>query len=135
MGPPQVPRVPPLLALFLGDPGPVDGPPDRYGALVHRLPAPAQCRGQRRRLPWKGGRKNWDTATIVFEYGPLDYPTKGFQVVYASRMTNGAGGTKELYYSNAGMLNLDTNEISPNGGPPERSPAELSRKTKPPPTL
>src|SRR5207302_411874 len=65
---------------------------------------------------WKDGRKNWDTATIVFEYGPLDDPTKGFQVVYASRMTNGAGGTKELYYSNAGMLNLDTNEISPNGG-------------------
>src|SRR2546430_12497230 len=34
---------------------------------------------------WKDGRKNWDTATIVFEYGPLDDPTKGFQVVYASR--------------------------------------------------
>src|SRR5438552_3614831 len=42
MGSPQVPRVPPLLALFLGDPGPVDGPPDRYGALVHRLPAPTE---------------------------------------------------------------------------------------------
>src|SRR6266516_3731514 len=69
---------------------------------------------------WKDGRKNWDTATIVFEYGPLDDPTKGFQVVYASRMTNGAGGTKELYYSNAGMLNLDTNEISPEGGLTDR---------------
>src|SRR6266702_1152190 len=74
---------------------------------------------------WKDGRKNWDTATIVFEYGPLDDPTKGFQVVYASRMTNGAGGTKELYYSNAGMLNLDTNEISPEGGLTDRYAAEM----------
>src|SRR5436309_6883896 len=74
---------------------------------------------------WKDGRKNWDTATIVFEYGPLDDPTKGFQVVYASRMTNGAGGTKELYYSNAGMLNLDTNEISPEGGLTDRHAAEM----------
>ncbi len=52
-------------------------------------------------------------------------PTKGFQVVYASRMTNGAGGTKELYYSNAGMLNLDTNEISPEGGLTDRYAAEM----------
>src|SRR6266571_2164902 len=74
---------------------------------------------------WKDGRRNWDTATIVFEYGPLDDPTKGFQVVYASRMTNGAGGTKELYYSNAGMLNLDTNEISPEGGLTDRYAAEM----------
>src|SRR6266496_1430730 len=77
---------------------------------------------------WKDGRKNWDTATIVFEYGPLDDPTKGFQVVYASRMTNGAGGTKELYYSNAGMLNLDTNEISPEGGLTDRYAAEMGMK-------
>lgn len=27
-----------------------------------------------------------------------------------------AGGTKELYFSNAGMLNLDDNTISPEGG-------------------
>src|SRR5437879_419606 len=84
---------------------------------------------------WKDGRKNWDTATIVFEYGPLDDPTKGFQVVYASRMTNGAGGTKELYYSNAGMLNLDTNEISPNGGLTERSAAEMGMKANQLPTM
>src|SRR2546422_450821 len=45
---------------------------------------------------WKDGRKNWDTATIVFEYGPLNDPSKGFQVVYSSRMTNSAGGTKAL---------------------------------------
>ncbi len=84
---------------------------------------------------WKDGRKNWDTATIVFEYGPLDDPTKGFQVVYASRMTNGAGGTKELYYSNAGMLNLDTNEISPNGGLTDRYAAEMGMKANQLPTM
>jgi predicted dehydrogenase len=84
---------------------------------------------------WKDGRKNWDTATIVFEYGPLDDPTKGFQVVYASRMTNGAGGTKEFYYSNAGMLNLDTNEITPNGGLTERMAAEMGMKANLLPTM
>src|SRR6266700_3858412 len=77
---------------------------------------------------WKDGRKNWDTATIVFDYGPLNDPSKGFQVVYSSRMTNAAGGTKELYYSNAGMLNLDTNEISATGGLNERAAAEMGMK-------
>src|SRR5437660_3821773 len=77
---------------------------------------------------WKDGRKNWDTATIVFDYGPLNDPSKGFQVVYSSRMTNAAGGTKELYYSNAGMLNLDTNEITPTGGLNERAAAEMGMK-------
>ncbi len=77
---------------------------------------------------WNDGRKNWDTATIVFDYGPLDDPSKGFQVVYSSRMTNSAGGTKELYYSNAGMLNLDTNEITPTGGLTERFAAQMGMK-------
>jgi hypothetical protein len=77
---------------------------------------------------WKDGRKNWDTATIVFEYGPLNDPSKGFQVVYASRMTNSAGEVKELYYSNAGMLNLDTNEITPTGGLGERAAAAMGMK-------
>ncbi len=77
---------------------------------------------------WNDGRKNWDTATIVFDYGPLDDPAKGFQVVYSSRMTNSAGGTKELYYSNAGMLNLDTNEITPTGGLTERFAAQMGMK-------
>ncbi len=65
---------------------------------------------------WKDGRRNWDTATIVFDYGPLDDPGKGFQVTYSSRMTNSAGETKEYYYSNGGMLNLDTGKITPEGG-------------------
>jgi predicted dehydrogenase len=65
---------------------------------------------------WQDGRSNADTLTAVFDYGPFDNPKKGFQVVYSSRFSNSAGGTKELYYSNGGMLNLDTNEITPQGG-------------------
>jgi len=65
---------------------------------------------------WKDGRENFDTMTAVFDYGPLDDKSKGFQVVYSSRFTNGAGGTKEIYYSNGGELNLDTNMVTPRGG-------------------
>jgi predicted dehydrogenase len=78
---------------------------------------------------WKDGRTNWDTATIVFDYGPLNDPSKGFQVVYSSRMTNSAGDVKELYYSNAGMINLDTNEITPTGGLTERFAADMGMKS------
>ena len=60
--------------------------------------------------------RNWDTATIVFDYGPAGDPSKGFQVAYSSRMTNSAGETKEYYYSNGGMLNLDTGKVTPEGG-------------------
>jgi len=65
---------------------------------------------------WKDGRENFDTMTAVFDYGPLDDKSKGFQVVYSSRFTNSAGGTKEIYYSNGGELNLDTNKVTPSGG-------------------
>jgi predicted dehydrogenase len=65
---------------------------------------------------WKDGRTNADTLTAIFDYGPLNDLSKGFQVVYTSRFSNSAGGTKELYYSNGGMLNLDNNTITPEGG-------------------
>ena len=64
---------------------------------------------------WKDGRTNYDTMTAVMDYGPTDDPNKGFQVLYSSRFTNSAGGVKEIYYSNGGELNLDTNMISSNG--------------------
>ena len=65
---------------------------------------------------WKDGRRNADTLTVVFDYGPADDPATGFQVMFTSRFSNSAGDVKELYYSNGGMINLDTNEISSNGG-------------------
>lgn len=77
---------------------------------------------------WNDGRTNADTLTAVFDYGPAGDQAKGFQVVYSSRFSNSAGGTKELYYSNGGMLNLDTNMITPEGGLREREAAEMKMK-------
>jgi predicted dehydrogenase len=74
---------------------------------------------------WKDGRRNFDTMTAVFDYGPLEDLTKGFQVLYSSRQTNSAGGTKELYFSNGGTLNLDDNTISPEGGLEARQAAAM----------
>ncbi len=65
---------------------------------------------------WKDGRKNWDTITAAFDYGPIDDPSTGFQVSFASRMDNGDENPSEIYYSNGGELNLITNKVSPKGG-------------------
>jgi predicted dehydrogenase len=65
---------------------------------------------------WKDGRKNWDTITAVFDYGPADDPSTGFQVTFSSRMDNGDENPAEIYYSNGGELNLNTNKVSPKGG-------------------
>ncbi len=77
---------------------------------------------------WKDGRKNWDTMTAVFDYGPLDDPSKGFQVIYSSRMTNSAGGVKEIYYSNGGMLDMDKQCVNSEGGLTAKSAAEMGMK-------
>jgi len=77
---------------------------------------------------WRDGRKNWDTMTAVFDYGPLQDSSKGFQVVYSSRQTNSAGDVKEIYYSNGGALDLDKNVISSEGGLEERYAKEMGMK-------
>ena len=77
---------------------------------------------------WNDGRTNYDTMTAVLDYGPLDNPAKGFQVIYSSRFTNSAGGVKEIYYSNGGELNLDTNMVSANGGMAARDAAAMGMK-------
>lgn len=64
---------------------------------------------------WKDGRQNWDTMTAVFDYGNDDN-SYGFQVVFSSRMHNGEENPKEIYYSNGGELNLNTNKVTPTGG-------------------
>ena len=74
---------------------------------------------------WNDGRTNYDTMTAVLDYGPQDNPAKGFQVIYSSRFTNSAGGVKEIYYSNGGELNLDTNMVTPNGGMAARDAAAM----------
>lgn len=80
------------------------------------LPHPRSVSANGGIYQWKDGRTNFDTLTAVFDYGPLDDATKGFQVTYTSRFSNGAGGVKEIYYSNGGELNLDTNKVTANGG-------------------
>jgi predicted dehydrogenase len=65
---------------------------------------------------WKDGRRNWDTITAVFDYGPANDPSSGFQVTFGSRMHNGEEKPAEIYYSNGGELNLNTNKVSSQGG-------------------
>ena len=65
---------------------------------------------------WKDGRKNWDTMTAVFDYGPANDASTGFQVNFSSRMHNGDENPAEIYYANGGELNLITNQVSPKGG-------------------
>lgn len=77
---------------------------------------------------WKDGRENADTLTAVFDYGPQDDMKNGFQVVFTSRQTNSAGDVKEIYYSNGGTLNLDTNKISPVGGLTEEYAKAMNMK-------
>src|SRR3546814_7539717 len=62
------------------------------------------------------------------DYGPANDPTKGFQVQYSSRFTNSAGGVKELYFSNGGSLNLDTNEVTSEGGLTQRMADQMGMK-------
>jgi len=90
------------------------GIPDQW--LVHQidtvhwftgLPHPRSVVANGGIYLWKDGRQNWDTMTAVFDYGPLDDLSKGFQVQYSSRFTNSAGGVKEIYYSNGGMIDMD----------------------------
>lgn len=74
---------------------------------------------------WKDGRRNWDTLTAVFDYGPANDKTNGFQVSFQSRMHNGTENPTEIYYSIGGELNLDTNKVSPKGGLTQRFAAAM----------
>jgi predicted dehydrogenase len=109
------------------------GIPDQW--LVHQidtvhwftgLPHPRSCVANGGIYLWKDGRTNWDTMTAVFDYGPLDDLTKGFQVQYTSRFTNSAGGVKELYYSNGGMIDMTTQKLTPTGGLTQKFAAEMN---------
>jgi predicted dehydrogenase len=111
------------------------GIPDQW--MVHQidtvhwftgLPRPRSVVANGGIYRWHDGRKNWDTMTAVFDYGPLDDPTRGFQVIYSSRMTNSAGGVKELYYSNGGTMDLDKKQITSEGGLTEKLAGEMDMK-------
>jgi predicted dehydrogenase len=108
------------------------GIPDQW--LVHQidtvhwftgLPHPRSVVANGGIYLWKDGRTNWDTMTAVFDYGPLNDPSKGFQVQYTSRFTNSAGGVKELYYSNGGMIDMDKQTVTSTGGLNAKMAAEM----------
>jgi predicted dehydrogenase len=111
------------------------GIPDQW--LVHQidtvhwftgLPHPRSVVANGGIYLWKDGRTNWDTMTAVFDYGPLDDLSKGFQVQYTSRFTNSAGGVKELYYSNGGMIDMDKQTVTPTGGLTQKFADEMKMK-------
>jgi predicted dehydrogenase len=111
------------------------GIPDQW--LVHQidtvhwftgLPHPRSVVANGGIYLWKDGRQNWDTMTAVFDYGPLNDLSKGFQVQYSSRFTNSAGGVKELYYSNGGMIDMDKQCVTPDGGLQAREAAAMGMK-------
>ena len=77
---------------------------------------------------WKDGRKNWDTISATFDYGPQNDPTSGFQVSFMSRMNNGDENPMEIYYSNGGELNLNTNKVTPTGGLTQRFAERMQMK-------
>jgi len=77
---------------------------------------------------WKDGRRNWDTTTAVFDYGPEKDKTSGFQVIFSSRMHNGDERPAEIYYSNGGELNLITNKVSPAGGLQQKAADAMGMK-------
>ena len=113
------------------------GIPDQW--LVHQIdtvhwfsgyPHPRSVVANGGIYAWHDGRKNWDTMTAVFDYGPEDDLTKGFQVLYSSRQTNSAGGVKELYYSVGGMLDMDKQRVTPEGGLTAKMGAEMKMPGK-----
>ncbi|HEX4037854.1 MAG TPA: Gfo/Idh/MocA family oxidoreductase [Acidobacteriaceae bacterium] len=108
------------------------GIPDQW--LVHQidtvhwfsgLPHPRSVVANGGIYAWHDGRRNWDTMTAVFDYGPADDLAKGFQVLYSSRMTNSAGGVKEIYYSNGGALDMDKKTVTSEGGLTAKFAAEM----------
>lgn len=92
------------------------------------LPHPRSVAANGGIYQWKDGRTNFDTLSAVFDYGPLDDLTQGFQVTYTSRNSNSAGGTKEIYYSNGGELNLDTGKVTSNGGLDKENASAMKMK-------
>ena len=62
------------------------------------------------------GRTNPDMVRAVLDYGPLNNPAKGFQVLFPARMGNASGRENELFFSNRGTLDLTTTHVSADGG-------------------
>ncbi|MBI4903025.1 MAG: Gfo/Idh/MocA family oxidoreductase [Acidobacteria bacterium] len=75
---------------------------------------------------WADGRENPDTVTAVFEYAQAG--GKGFQALFTGRMGNAAGGSRDLYCSSGGTLEVTTGQVSPDGGLTEKAAATAGMK-------
>jgi predicted dehydrogenase len=80
------------------------------------LPHPRSVIAQGGIYQWQDGRINPDTVTAVFDYGPLNDSSKGFQVIYSSRMGNSAHGNSDTYFSKDGTFELGGGKITREGG-------------------
>jgi len=79
---------------------------------------------------WRDGRANPDTVTAVFDYGPLNDPNQGFQVVFSSRMANSMGGHRDMYYSYFGSFDANNGNVTPEGGLTDRYTKKGYRPTQ-----
>jgi predicted dehydrogenase len=84
---------------------------------------------------WRDGRINPDTVTAVFDYGPSNDSSKGFQAIYSSRMGNSVHGNSDTYFSKDGSLDLSSGKITREGGLTDRyakagwKPTSLAERT------
>jgi predicted dehydrogenase len=103
------------------------GIPDQW--MVHQidalhfitgLPHPRSVVANGGIYQWRDGRINPDSVTAVFEYGPLNDPKQGFQVVFTGHLSNSARGQSEVYYSINGTFDSNSGKITREGGLTER---------------
>ena len=111
------------------------GIPDQW--MVHQIDALHMITGLARPrsvvadggiYQWHDGRTNPDTMTAVFDYGPLNDPAKGFQVIFSGQMGNSAEGNNDIYYSNGGTLEASKGRVTPAGGLTEKVAAAIGMK-------
>lgn len=96
--------------------------------MITGLPHPRSVVASGGIYQWRDGRINPDTITAVFDYGPLNNPTKGFQVIFTGQMGNSAEGNNDTYYSNGGTLDASKGRVTPAGGLVERAAAAMNMK-------
>ena len=66
---------------------------------------------------WKDGRKNWDTMTAVFDYGPLDDLDQGLPGrLQLAHDELGRRTSRSSTTPTAARSNLDTATVTPDGG-------------------
>jgi predicted dehydrogenase len=96
--------------------------------MITGLPRPRGVVASGGIYQWKDGRINPDTMTAVFDYGPLNDQTKGFQVIFTGQMGNSAEGNNDTYYSNGGTLDASKGRVTPAGGLTQKAAEAMGMK-------